>query len=378
MFVAQPSEYLQFIKATYRTNTSLMVYGPPGCGKSEIVRQASQQLAKEQGRTYVEWAKLTSQEKRNVIDHPEEYFILADERISGMDTTDLRGLPDFNEQKDWLVTKPYMWIGAFCKPQASGILFFDEINLAPPAVAGQAYEIILDRTVSDMKLSDKVNIVAAGNRISDRAGVYEMPMPLRDRFCEMELEPSLSDWTVWAAKNDINPRLVAFVNFRHKFFYNLNNCGDDKGSTPRGIVRASNLIKDYPIDDYIVKQLISISCGVGFATEFKAYINIYSNLDWNIILNSPKKVIGPDAQVDVMLAIASEIGVHISEISSDAQQRKQWMEKLHNVILAFPKEYSALAMSMFANCKDQKFVSEWIKSPNGLKICEELNDDIFP
>lgn len=376
MLSVTPSEYAAFIKATYRTNIALMVYGPPGCGKSEIVRQVGQELAQEQGRTYAEWAKLTPPFKRHALDNPADYFIVADERISGMDTTDLRGLPDFNNEKDWLITKPYMWMGYFCKPEASGLLFFDEINLAPPAVAGQAYEVILDRTVSDMKLSDHVNIIAAGNRISDKAGVYEMPMPLRDRFCEIEVEPSLKDWVDWAIKNDINSKLIAFVTFRKKYFYNLDKCGDDKGSSPRGIARASKLIHDCDIESELTKKLISSSCGVGFAVEFMAYVKVFSQLDWKLILAQPSEIINNKTSIDVLIAIACEISSQIASCSDN--EKKVWMKNLHKVMLAFPPEYSALAMSMFAKCKDQKFVADWIQSPSGMKVVETLNDDLFP
>lgn len=377
MLKVKPDDYKLFLRSAYNANTSLMVYGPPGIGKSDIVRQVAQEIATDQNRQYREWALMPSDEKQDAIKNPTKYFILSDERISGMDITDLRGLPDFTGDHDWLVTKPYMWIGYYTQPEAAGIIFFDEINLAAPVVAGQAYEIILNRTVSDRKISDKVNIVAAGNRSSDKAGVYELSLPLRDRFCEMELEPSLAEWNKWASKSDINPKLISFVNFRQQYFYNLDKCGEDKGSTPRGIARASKLLEGVnDIASPFAKKLVSISVGESFSTEFCQYIRVYSKLNWDDILYHPQTAIKSNTHnIDLMMAIACEISGHIN--NAEVKEKKAWMTNLDKVLRALPQEHAVLALVMVAACKDQKFVQDWIRSEGGKKVMAAMSKEVF-
>ena len=91
------------------------------------------------------------------------------------------------------------------------MIFFDEINLAPPTVAGSAYQIINDRTISDRRLADDVFCMGAGNRAEDKAHIFDMPMPLHDRFAEVEIGVNLEDWTEWAA-GKINSHLISFIN----------------------------------------------------------------------------------------------------------------------------------------------------------------------
>lgn len=62
-----------------------------------------------------------------------------------------------------------------------GILFFDEITTAPPAVQAALLRVILDRVVGDIHLSD-VSMVAAANPSDIAAGGYELAAPLANRF----------------------------------------------------------------------------------------------------------------------------------------------------------------------------------------------------
>jgi hypothetical protein len=52
-----------------------------------------------------------------------------------------------------------------------GILFLDEIDMAPPAMQGVAQQLILDRRVGSYTVPDGWYVWAAGNRKEDRASV---------------------------------------------------------------------------------------------------------------------------------------------------------------------------------------------------------------
>src|SRR5690606_25955626 len=109
---------------------SVMIWGAPGIGKSSIVAQVC------------ESGKLD--------------FI--DLRLSQLAPTDLRGLPvPRDKQSAWLPPE-------FLPTEGQGILFLDEINLAPPAMQGVAQQLILDRRVGSYVLPDDWFVWAAGNR----------------------------------------------------------------------------------------------------------------------------------------------------------------------------------------------------------------------
>ena len=112
-----------------RTMPSVMLWGAPGVGKSQAVRQ----IAKE-----IEYG--TGKEVH-----------VTDVRLLLFNPIDLRGIPTANEDKTLAV-----WL----KPQifrmdesddVINILFLDEISAAPQSVQAAAYQITLDRTVGEHK-----------------------------------------------------------------------------------------------------------------------------------------------------------------------------------------------------------------------------------
>lgn len=291
MYRIKCDEYANILEKCFEAKTPLMVYGPAGVGKSEIPRQVFEKVAKKMNRTYREWAHLSKEEKLDAIKNPTKYFIFCDQRIAQMDPTDLRGIPNMTKG-DMLECIPLSWIIYFTTPGAAGIIFFDEINLAAPTVAGQAYQIIKDRTISDRVLAEDVYIIAAGNRLTDKAYVHDMPIPLRDRFNEVEIHADKDSWTGWAIKNGVNAHLIAFINWKESNLYTLDKMTnqEEKGSSPRSITRASQLIKNLDIISNDTHKMITISCGYPFATEFQAYTKFYSELNWETIFKNPDSV----------------------------------------------------------------------------------------
>lgn len=159
----------------------LMIWGAPGIGKSDLVRQTAA-----------------------ATDRP-----LIDLRLSQLEPTDLRGIPVHVDER-------VRWVPPEELPDAErdgpvGILFLDEINAAPPAVSAAAYQLILDRRLGQYRLPDGWMIVAAGNRLDDRGITYAMPAPLANRFMHVELQVDVDVWLNWARREGISERLTDFL-----------------------------------------------------------------------------------------------------------------------------------------------------------------------
>jgi hypothetical protein len=159
----------------------LMIWGAPGIGKSDLVREA----AAVQG------------------------YLLIDLRLSQLEPTDLRGIPLHDNGKvRWI---PPDELPDEARDGPHGVLFLDEINAAPPPVAAAAYQLILDRRLGSYRLPEGWSIVAAGNRLDDRGITYVMPAPLANRFMHVHLQADADAWLAWAARSGIDSVLRDFV-----------------------------------------------------------------------------------------------------------------------------------------------------------------------
>ncbi|MEE9421572.1 MAG: MoxR family ATPase, partial [Gammaproteobacteria bacterium] len=158
----------EFKSARDKHHTPVMLWGPPGVGKSQIIAQ----VAKQHGAPVI------------------------DIRLSQMEPSDLRGIPfRSGESVEWAVPSMLPDVN---RHGAEGILFLDEITSVPPSVSAAAYQLILDRRLGAYEVPDGWAIFAAGNRQGDRGVTYSMPAPLANRFSHYELDVNLDDWVAWA------------------------------------------------------------------------------------------------------------------------------------------------------------------------------------
>jgi hypothetical protein len=80
------------------------------------------------------------------------------------------------------------------------VVFFDEINSAPPAVQAALLRVILDGAVGDYQLPGGVRFVAAQNNVSEAAGGHVLAPPLANRFGHFDWHaPTADEWAAWLA-----------------------------------------------------------------------------------------------------------------------------------------------------------------------------------
>jgi hypothetical protein len=179
----------EFQAALHGQHTPVMLWGPPGVGKSQMVAQ----IAERHGMPVI------------------------DIRLSQMEPSDLRGIPfRLEERVEWAI--PSMLPDAE-RHGSQGILFLDEITSVPPSVSAAAYQLILDRRLGAYEVPQGWSIFAAGNRQGDRGVTYTMPAPLANRFSHYEVDINLDDWVAWAYANGMDDRLIAFLRFRPELLF---------------------------------------------------------------------------------------------------------------------------------------------------------------
>jgi len=156
-----------------------------------------------------------------------------------------------------------------------GILFIDEINSGSLQMMAVMFGLVLDRCVGEYKLLPGWKIVAAGNRVSDRAAAQRMPTALRNRFAHVFIKPDLAAWCDWATRNMIAPELVAFLRLRSALLHVMPKGDENAFPTPRSWARCSKYI-NAPKQHRM--RLFAAHFGDAYATELDAFIDLYRSL----------------------------------------------------------------------------------------------------
>ena len=183
----------------------VMLWGPPGIGKSSLVRQ----FAADRGLPFVDF------------------------RLPLYDPVDIKGIPGLHDvlveingvQSQMKVTK---FFSPDFLPRGRCCILFDELAGALPATQIAAQRIVLDRSLdSGWEAHPETIIVAASNRRADRSGSHALLQSLDNRFIHCEVVPDPEFWSQWLLTHYSSSSLarraasaiVAFVKFRPELAY---------------------------------------------------------------------------------------------------------------------------------------------------------------
>lgn len=267
----------EFTSTASQAHTPVMLWGPPGVGKSQIIAQ----IARNHG------------------------VPLIDIRLSQMEPTDLRGVPF---RKGDLVE----WSVPALLPDAGrhgprGMLFLDEITSAPPTVTAAAYQLILDRRLGEYRAPEGWVIFAAGNRYGDRGVTYVMPTPLANRFTHYEIEPDLEDWVAWSHAAGIDERVIAFLRFRPDLLFDFNPAQSPVAfPSPRSWEYAHRALAKFGDSPHLLLDALQACVGQAPGVEFKAFVDHMTELpDIDAILQGESAQV-PQA-IDLQYGVAAAL-----------------------------------------------------------------------
>jgi len=247
---------------------SVFVEGFAGIGKSYVVREVSKELAKMHNKEFIE---LNRSNMDKIMENVEKYWVFADIRLSIYDATDLKGVPFRGEYGlEWVLPEE---LNILSDNRVYGTLFLDELNQAMPSVMNASFQIILDRKVNGVKLSDNILVVGAGNRLDERAYIYKIPKPLVNRFCYVKLRaPTIEEWIDFASRNGVDERVIGFVLMENKV-YDFGAEVQENFMTPRSLVLLSNAIKG--VDDYELIENVAIGfLGRVYGLKFSNFVKL--------------------------------------------------------------------------------------------------------
>jgi hypothetical protein len=337
------NELKQYIQMVWNTKLSLNLTGTVGIGKSVSVLEEAIKLAEKEKREFIDWNRVDKATKQEVMNNPDKYFVFMDIRLSQFDATDLKGIPKINQDQqvcEWLIQN---WLFCITDERIKGIVFFDEMNLAPPSVQASAYQIIRDKCMGDVKIGDNITIITAGNTLEDRANVYEMAKPLCNRFIHATLlPPDIDSWTDWAIAHNVDSRIIAYLQYAPNNLFRFDaDSPDNAFPTPRGWAEYVNKsIEGVTHKNPIFQKFVASCVGTGIAVEFTAFQRLSEKINFEDILKNPE-LIQRIEELDIQYSLIS-----IVEEWFNKNTDKAGCTKLCELVSHMQPEFAILTLKM--------------------------------
>lgn len=284
------------IQAVLNAGLVPMLWGPPGVGKTRTVEALGRRL----GRRVV-----------TVVG-------------SAHEPTDFSGLPV--QQDGYVRFIPPGWAEQLGE---DGILFLDEITTCPPSVQAVLLRVVLERTLGDYKLGEKVNVILAGNDPAITPNGIPLSLPMMNRIISLQFTVDPREWVKQFIPYWDNPPSIsgisesdwrraretvgAYIMAQPQMLIAPPKADEEPASfpSPRSWDAVSRLIAQ-KLDKEILHALIVGAVGDGAAMAFIQFLaeldlpdpeQIISNPD---VLkdNYPKRI---DVLYAVMFAVASRL-----------------------------------------------------------------------
>lgn len=200
------------------TSSTIMIWGPPGIGKSELIEQVAQALG----------MPLT---------------ILLGSQMSPEDLS----VPLINPERKTTV----MCVPDTLYSEVPQIIFIDEFNGAEPDVMRAFFSLINERRIGSYRLPRGSVVICAGNPTEHNSVARPVPSPAMSRMFHVQLKlKSTKGWLEWAQEHAVHPLITGFIR-EEGLNVLLGKPGDDDqiSTNPRTWVIASHALKAFGITE---------------------------------------------------------------------------------------------------------------------------------
>ena len=406
------AELAQELQDTMDSPVPLYIWGPPGIGKSVITMEVARATAARKHKFFIDWNRSSKELKRALwagelnanllvpmvppkkdaggssdeaalkvsFAYPNgglalkrledkkpvrtgDCFIFADYRLSQRDPSDLNGIPGLGDS-EFVEWRPTLLFSVLSRPDAKGMLFFDEIPQALPIVQNAAYQLIQDRCCGEISFSDDIVVIAAGNRITDGGSQFQIPPALANRFTHVELmAPNIEMWVKWGIAHGIDDRILSFLQFKTSYLMDsmeeVRKTRAMAWCSPRSWERASDKIRGLRGNDksavHLIYNKVAMAVGKDRATEFRAFIRTTISLNIKEILGNPESV----SKLDISIKWAL-----ISAVADYYKADKKYLNDIIKLCDYLDPDFSVSMLRMMQRYDMLKFATRLMKCPN--------------
>lgn len=309
---------------------SVMLWGPPGVGKSQGIREIAREIGNMTG-------------KKTVV---------TDVRLLLFNPVDLRGIPTSNQDRTLAVWLKPQIFQMDPDPGIVNILFLDELSAAPQSVQAAAYQITLDRRVGEHSLPDNCIVIAAGNRVTDRSVATKMPKALANRLMHIEIIGSFSSWLEWAERSGVNESVLEYLKANRSQLFGFNPSSDSLAfPTPRSWEMVSMILNDTGLSPQEAYPMIAGLVGPSVANSFIVFSKADIFLDIEGIFRGTE--IRIPKSMDAIFRTVNEMGAFAESFLSEEQCINNSIHYASNL----PPEYMMLLFSRYESIADRRMSS---------------------
>ena len=306
------SPMMRALAAAVRANVPVLVWGPPGVGKTASL-----------GAYADAWG----------------YHF---EPITGAnrEATDFLGLPIQNAD-DEVVYAPLAWVNRLVSAD-KGPLFLDELTTVPPSVQKAMLRILEERQVGETYLPESVAIVAAANPPSSAVDGYDLPPAIANRLMHLNWTLDTQEWLEGlltdfqhthtpgfaellgdgsnASKARTRAMVASFLRTRPDLLHRLPQNPTEAGRgwpSPRSWTKAAAVLAELDREDEEAMLFALVGCvGEGAANEFFSWYISQDLYDPEEVLAKPS-IVDWRERPDRIFALVSALTA-ISRVRADA------------------------------------------------------------
>ncbi|NCC41021.1 MAG: ATPase [Gammaproteobacteria bacterium] len=172
------------LRLAYATRKPVLLEGPTGIGKSELIAATAAALGIE----------------HRILD------------LSLLEPSDLVGLPMIHEGRTHYACP------AALPQDGQGLLLLEELNRAERFVQNPALQLLTARSLHDYRLPEGWSMVAAINPEDGSYQVTPLDPALRKRFMQIRVRADRSAWLAWAQHQALHPAVMQIARHYDRLF----------------------------------------------------------------------------------------------------------------------------------------------------------------